>query len=69
MAEITDIASYLTTHLPQGDVADGEAREAWRRQLRHAKATGASRWLADLVEQQDPADPTLKAHCETLRRP
>jgi hypothetical protein len=68
VAQITDIASYLSTHLPQGDVPTDEAREAWRKQLRRARSTGASRWLADLVEQQAPEDETLRAHCEALRR-
>jgi hypothetical protein len=66
--QITDIASYIATHLPQGDVPADEAREAWRDRLRHARRTGAATWLAELVAQQAPEDEDLRAHCDELRR-
>ncbi len=66
--QITDIASYIATHLPQGDVPDTEARDAWRRQLRHAQSTGAAKWLAELVEQQAPGDEDLRTRLEPLKR-
>jgi hypothetical protein len=66
--QITDIASYISTHLPQGDVPPDQARDEWRARLRHARATGAADWLAELVAQQDPEDPELRARCDELRR-
>jgi acyl transferase domain-containing protein len=65
--QITAIASYITTHLPQGEVPADEARDAWRRQLRHAREAGVGKWLAELVEQQAPEDEALRRHLEPLK--
>jgi hypothetical protein len=66
--QITEIATYIATHLPQGDIPAEEAREEWRARLRHARKTGAAPWLAEIVAGQDPEDPALRAHCDALRR-
>jgi hypothetical protein len=66
--QITDIASYFAARIPTEGVPPEEAREAWRHTLRYARTTGAITPLTALVERSDPEDPTLQAHCETLRR-
>lgn len=66
--QITEIASYFADRMPTDGVPAAEAKEAWRRTLRYARTTGAIAPLTALVESADPADPKLKAHCESLRR-
>jgi hypothetical protein len=66
--QITEIASYFADHLPSDDVDPVEARDSWRRTLRHARRVGAIRWLTQLVAREAPEDRTLQAHCAALRR-
>lgn len=66
--QITDIASYFATRIPTEGVDPTEAKEAWRQTLRYARTTGAIDPLTALVERAEPEDPTLRAHCEALRR-
>ena len=66
--QITDIASYFAHRIPTEGVAPTEATEAWRHTLRYARRTGAIDPLTRLVERTDPEDPTLKEHCDALRR-
>jgi hypothetical protein len=66
--QITAISSYFAEHIPTEGVSPEAAREAWRQTLRYARTTGAIEPLTALVERADPEDPTLKAHCEALRR-
>lgn len=65
--QITEIASCFATRLPSDGTDPDEAREAWRRALRHARSTGAADWLAGLVEREVPEDPEVRRQCEALR--
>ena len=66
--QITEIATTFANHLPSDDADPTEARYEWRRTLRHARATGAIRWLTGLVRQEAPADERIQAHCDDLER-
>ena len=66
--QITEIASYFATHLPDDGVEHRTARDGWRRAIRLARQRGEIAWLTELVARQAPEDPTLQAHCEDLRR-
>jgi hypothetical protein len=71
-ASIIDVRSYPKDsggrEFPIDGVEADEATEAWRRALRYARQTGTATELAELIEQSEPADETLREHCASLRR-
>lgn len=66
--EITAIASYIAARIPTEGVDPSEATEAWRTTLKYARGTDAIAPLTELIEQAEPGDETLRAHCDTLKR-
>lgn len=66
--QITEIATYFAARMPTEGVPADQAREAWRASLRYARQSGAIEPLTDLIERAEPEDPTLRAHCDALRR-
>ncbi len=66
--QITEIASYIASRLPEEGSDPQVARDGWRRAIRLARQRGDIGWLTDLVAKQAPEDATLQAHCEALRR-
>ncbi len=65
--QITEIATCFASRLPSDEVDPVEARDAWRRTLRHARSAGVLGWLTGLVEREVPDDPVVRGHCEALR--
>jgi hypothetical protein len=66
--QITEIASYFATRLPDEGVDTEVTRNGWRHALRLARKQGNVDWLVDFVTREAPDDATVEAYCEALRR-
>ncbi len=66
--QITAIASYFARRIPSEGVEHGEAVDAWRHTLRHARTNGQIDELTEKIAAEAPEDRMLQATCAEVSR-
>lgn len=66
--QITEIASFLATAVPNEGTEPENAKEAWRHSLRFARKHGAIDGIADMIRQDTGGGPEVERVVQELTR-